>query len=138
MKKMQEVYFLEEKVNIDGKESTMTAKITFNTEKGTIKIVPQMTTKQLSFNEMQQGEALGCMKRLIDRAYSKGLELSKDWIEKNRPGIDPSQMNLFDAANGNVPELEPELEEPTPVGQKKPSTKKRVKKKNKAEVETAA
>ncbi len=106
MLKQKEDYILTHSVHVDGKESMMTVKISFNTEKGTIAITPKLTTKQLSFNEAQASAILQQSKNMLDEAYQKGLELTRDWLEDNRPEVD-NQLSIFDQVREQS-ELEPE------------------------------
>ncbi len=109
MLKQKEDYILTHSVHVDGKEPRglgVTVKISFNTEKGTIAITPKLTTKQLSFNEAQASAILQQSKNMLDEAYQKGLELTRDWLEDNRPEVD-NQLSIFDQVREQS-ELDPE------------------------------
>ena len=99
-KKVKEVIMIEEQATIGNKASSVTAKVDFNSEKGTVAVTLKMTTKQISFEENEIKEANGIATRVLTEAYQEAQEQIQKWLETNRPGYDPAQGNLFDIIKG--------------------------------------
>ncbi len=95
MQKQKEDYAITRTVNVDSKESMMNVKISFNAEKGTTAITQKITTKQLSFNEPQASAVLQQASNMLREGYEKALDLTRQWIEDNRPDND-NQLSIFD------------------------------------------
>ena len=89
----KEEFIFNQRVEIDGIASDMQCKLTFDPIKGNIKIVAQLTTKQLSFDEQNKEIALKLNALQMKSAYEKGLELKHEFLE-SKSNYDPDQGEL--------------------------------------------
>lgn len=103
MEKKHEDYIIKRAVTVDGKKSEMMVKIAFDTERGTVKITPQITTKQLSFDDDMKAAVLQQMGDMLKEAYDSSVELVEEFLRKNRPD-GHGQMNLFEAIRPQKPD----------------------------------
>lgn len=114
--KKKEEYIISREVQVDGKKSDLAVKITFDTEKGTIAITPKVTTKHLSFDEVQRGAVLQQVGNMIAEAYDFSINLIENYLEANRPESH-GQMSLLDAIAENSDDL-PFVEDDEPAGER--------------------
>lgn len=94
-KKKKEEYIDTREIQVDGKKSDILVKITFDVEKGTIAITPRITTKHLSFDEVQKDAVLQQVSDMTRRAYELAMELIEGYLEANRPD-GHGQLSLLD------------------------------------------
>lgn len=117
--KKREEYFISREIQIDGKKSDLVVKIVFDTEKGTIAITPRVTTKHLSFDDVQRQALLQQVSNMTAEAYDFSIKLLETFLENNRPESH-GQQSLFtkvdpdyteDDSTGDVPAHDPDDEE---------------------------
>lgn len=81
---------------VDGQEANaITVKITLNELKGTYKITPQLTTKQIS--DVSEKEVKGILSK-FNKAVKEAVEYCREWRRdwKKENDGDPNQIDMFD------------------------------------------
>lgn len=98
MEKTQENYQFSRSVTVDGKTSVLAVGLVFKIGKGgpNVSIKPQITTKQLSYNDDERAAVIRAMGDLTSEAAAHALHLIDEWMGNQRPG-DADQLNLLDA-----------------------------------------
>lgn len=135
--KKREEYKIDRAITIDGNKSELVIKVSFDTEKGTIAIQPKITTKHLSFDDVQRQALLQQVANMTAEAYDFAIDLLQEFLRNNRPEAH-GQTNMFDGEPDDpdypadipqAPEHDPEPEEEgeRPDGEASTPTRRKVK-----------
>ena len=94
----KQTYVVERPITVDGKSSTLRVELSYSIGKAgpRIKISPQITTKQLSYNEDEQEAVIQQVANMTAEAVDKAMHLIEEWMGEQRPEAN-GQLNLIDA-----------------------------------------
>ncbi|MEM8528665.1 MAG: hypothetical protein AAGG68_28775 [Bacteroidota bacterium] len=90
--KIKDVTAIKRTIDVEGQTSELTVKLDFNIPKLTFKIVPHITTKQVSFSNDALNQALV---KQTGEMVLEAIEMAKDLVQKYRvEDDDPNQLKI--------------------------------------------
>lgn len=120
LKKKQETFTIERKIDVGGKESILPLKITFDNQTGYVTLNLKITTKQLSPDPTQKAVTLAHCMAILEQGHDAGTAMVGNFLKANSMEAH-GQINMFDALKAGQNELKTPDEPKAIEGASKPT-----------------